>query len=177
MTTEPTITTSPIPTPRMPGRSTRRGLLVGATLVLAAAGVATAAPASAEVVQFSEMRLDSACKSPGHSGPVPNAYYVSVTLFGGAGSKSFTFDSLSIKGGPALTSITPKQVTVPGNTGNTTVTLLVEGATNSANGVGTLTTDVVGSGYRTHQKLAIKSFQPTHDGTCAVPAPTAPSVP
>ena len=151
--------------------------LAAAILALGAAGIATAAPASAEIVHFSQLHVNSACKSPGQSGPVPNAYYVNVTLLGGFSPKSFTFESLSVKGGPALTSITPKQVTVPGNTGNMTVTLLVEGANNSGNGAGTLTSHVVGTGYRVNEKTAIKGFQPTHDGGCAMPAPSAPSVP
>ncbi|MEP6632070.1 MAG: hypothetical protein ABJA89_16495, partial [Lapillicoccus sp.] len=153
MTTEPTRTATPptSSTPRMPGRSARiaRRVLTGATLVLAAAGtgMATAGPASAEVGHFENLIVNSACKSPGNSGPVPNAYYVDVTLLGGSSDKTFTFDSLSIKGGPALAAISPKQVTVPAHQGDTTVTLLVEGASNSGSGVGSLTTHVVGSGF------------------------------
>lgn len=183
MTSKPTTTATPptSSTSRMPGRSARtaRRVLTGATLVLAAAGtgMATAGPASAEIIHFEHVIVDSACKSPGHSGPVPNAYYVNVTLIGGLTPKTFTFDSLSIKGGPALTSITPKQVTVPGHLGDTSVTLLVEGAPNSGNGVGSLTTYVVGSGFTAKDVLPVRSFTPTHDGTCAVPVAPAPSVP
>ena len=165
----------------MPGRSSRlaRRALTGTVLVLAAAGagMATAGPASAEIVHISHVRVDSACKSPGNSGPVPNAYYVNVTLLGGAAPKTVTFESLSIKGGPALTSISPKQVTVPAHEGDMTVTLLVEGASNSGNGVGALKTHVVGAGFTANSTVPVPSFAPTHDGTCALPVPAAPSVP
>ncbi|MEO7235420.1 MAG: hypothetical protein ABIW80_08605, partial [Lapillicoccus sp.] len=94
MTTEPITTATPptSPTSRMPGRSARtaRRALTGATLVLVAAGtgMATAGPASAETIHFEHLFVNSACKSPGHSGPVPNAYYVNVTLIGGPTPKT-----------------------------------------------------------------------------------------
>jgi hypothetical protein len=174
MTTEPTGTatppTSPSRMPRRSARTARRIVLAGATLVLAGAGVAVAAPANAiEVEPIAWVHVLNACKSPGRSGELPNTYYVNVHLLGSYLPVTYTFTSLSTRGGPALTSITPQQVTLPAHVAGSDVTLLVQGGTNSGYGPATLTSthsDSVFTGTRTD---AISHFHPTHDGTCPVP--------
>jgi hypothetical protein len=183
MTTQPTRTAtppaSPSRVPRRSARTARRVALAGATLVLAGAGVAVAAPASAETVTFEHLFATNACKSPGKSGPMPNTYYVTVTLLGNkASAASFTFESLSVKSGAAMTSITPKEVTIPAGTGDRSVTLTVEGGATSANGAGTLTATYISGIYRDVDVVPVPTgFAPTKGSNCAVPAPAALSVP
>ena len=146
--------------------------LAGTAMLLGGAALAAAAPAQAAGAVLDPVQVERSCKTPGKSGSPEKAYYSSVRLRGSAtGSSTFTFDSLTVENNPALTQITPKQVSVPAHS-TTTVTIQVTGATNSANGPALLKATATQGGVTSQHTGTITNFAPMQTTQCGVSYPS-----
>ncbi len=178
-TPAPTTSTSSATTTAtsLTSRASRRRIhrtlaLAGTAMLFGGAALAAAGPAQAAGAVLDPVQVERSCKTPGKSGSPDKAYYSSVVLRGSAtGSSTFTFDSLTVQNNPALTQITPKQVTVPAGS-TTTVTIQATGAKNSANGPAVLTSTVNQGGTTSQHTGTISTFAPMQTADCGVSYPS-----